>query len=139
MEKEWKIRLCQAALEARQKSYCPYSGFAVGAALLSKSGVVYTGCNIESVAYSPSICAERVAFSKAVSQGERAFIGIAIAGAKQEEIPRQECPPCGVCRQVMMEFCQPEEFRIFLAVTETQYSEYTLKELLPRGFGPENL
>lgn len=139
MEKGWEIRLCQAALEAREKSYCPYSGFAVGAALLSKSGTVYKGCNIESAAYSPSICAERVAFAKAVSQGEREFTAIAIVGAKQGEMPAQECPPCGVCRQVMMEFCSPKEFHILLAVTETQYCEYILEELLPQGFGPKNL
>lgn len=139
MESDWKRALCEKALEARKNAYCPYSRFAVGAALLTKNGKIYTGCNIESAAYSPSICAERTAFVKAISAGEREFAAIAIAGGKQDEPPKEECPPCGVCRQVMMEFCKTNEFWILLPINQNEYGEYTLEELLPRGFGPGNL
>lgn len=135
----WQDLLCQQATAAREQAYCPYSHFAVGAALLCKSGRIYTGCNIESAAYSPSICAERTAFAKAVSEGEREFTAIAIVGGKQGEICRELCPPCGVCRQVMMEFCDPETFLILLATENNEYKEYTLSELLPFGFAAENL
>ena len=135
----WQDLLCQQATAAREQAYCPYSHFAVGAALLCKSGRIYTGCNIESVAYSPSICAERTAFAKAVSEGEREFTAIAIVGGKQGEICRELCPPCGVCRQVMMEFCDPETFLILLATENNEYKKYTLSKLLPFGFGPANL
>lgn len=135
----WQDLLCQQATAAREQAYCPYSHFAVGAALLCKSGRVYTGCNIESAAYSPSICAERTAFAKAVSEGEREFTAIAIVGGKQGEICRELCPPCGVCRQVMMEFCDPETFLILLATENNEYKKYTLSKLLHFGFGPANL
>ncbi len=135
----WQDLLCQQATAARERAYCPYSHFAVGAALLCKNGRIYTGCNIESAAYSPSICAERTAFAKAVSEGEREFTAIAIVGGKQGEICRELCPPCGVCRQVMMEFCDPETFLILLATENNEYKKYTLSKLLPFGFAAENL
>ena len=130
--------LAKAALEAREAAYAPYSGFMVGAALLGKNGVVYKGCNVENASYSPTNCAERTAFFKAVSEGEREFQTIAIAGGKKGEV-LDFCSPCGVCRQVMMEFCDPETFRILLVRSEEEYLVKTLKELLPMGFGPGNL
>ena len=130
------IELMQLAEEARKHSYCPYSRFAVGAALLTKSGKVYTGCNIENASYTPTICAERTAVFKAVSEGEREFAAIAVIGAPEEEKGRF-CAPCGVCRQVLREFCEPA-FRILLGnVDEVQ--AYTLAELLPTSFGSSDL
>lgn len=130
--------LVSLARAAMARAYAPYSGFQVGAALLAESGAVYLGCNIENSSYSPTICAERTAFAKAVSEGERAFIAIAVVGGK-EGTCSGFCPPCGVCRQVMMEFCDPDEFRIILAKDEGDYQAYMLAELLPYGFGPGNL
>lgn len=127
------------AFEARKKAYAPYSRFQVGAALLAADGQVYQGCNIENAAYTPSNCAERTAFFKAVSEGVRDFSAIAIAGGMRDQEELSYCAPCGVCRQVMMEFCRPESFRIILARSKTEYRTYTLEELLPMGFGPENL
>ncbi len=124
--------LCSQALEAREISYAPYSRFRVGAALLAKDGQVFTGCNIENGAYSPSICAERVAFAKAVSEGCREFKAIAVAGGAGE-VPDDYCPPCGVCRQVMAEFCGPD-FLIILAKTPSDCKTYTLSEILPLAF-----
>lgn len=131
-------QLCALAIEARKSSYSPYSGFKVGAALLAASGKIYTGCNIENAAYSPTVCAERVAFFKAVSEGETEFSAIAIAGGANA-IPDSECPPCGVCRQVMAEFCHPDTFKVYLAKSENEYTPLTLKELLPYGFGKGNV
>lgn len=132
--------LARKALEMRNFSYAPYSGFCVGAALLTAGGKIYTGCNIENAAYTPANCAERTAFFKAVSEGERDFQAIAIAGGhKDAEKPLDLCAPCGVCRQVMMEFCDPEAFEIILVRSETDYQVFTLNELLPMGFGPGNL
>lgn len=128
--------LIAAAVEARARSYSPYSRFAVGAALLTASGNIYTGCNIENAAYGPSNCAERTAFFTAVSQGERAFTAIAIVGGREDW--DSFCAPCGVCRQVMAEFCQ-DSFRILLGRSDGAVREFTLKELLPMRFGPENL
>lgn len=130
--------LVRLALEARTRSYAPYSGFHVGAALLGKSGKIYLGCNIENAAYTPTNCAERTAFFKAVSEGEREFEAICIVGGK-EGMPTEYTAPCGVCRQVMMEFCNPETFRIILAMDETRIKEYRLAQLMPEGFGPNNL
>lgn len=136
MEKE----LCRAALKARENAYSPYSHFKVGAALLTSDGEIYTGCNIEISSYSPTICAERTAIFKAVSEGRRGFAAIAIAGAAEgEDPPFRSCPPCGVCRQVMTEFCDPEHFEIILAESADTFTAYTLKDLLPLGFGPDNL
>ena len=124
-------KLVELAKEAMQKAYAPYSGFFVGAALLTKDGKVYTGCNIESASYSPTNCAERTAFFKAVSEGEQDFVAIAVVGGEGGKVTGM-FPPCGVCRQVMMEFCQPD-FRIYMA-DQDGYTEVTLKDLLPYGF-----
>lgn len=124
------------AIEARNSAYTPYSHFKVGAALVSSNGKVYTGANIENAAYTPTICAERVAFFKAVNQGERNFAKIAIVGGKEGE-KSDFCAPCGVCRQVMAEFCK-SNFQIILG-NEDDIKVYTLSELLPERFGPNNL
>ena len=123
--------LFKKAAEARLKSYSPYSGYSVGAALLCSDGLIYTGCNIENAAYTPTVCAERTAFFKAVSDGKRDFCAIAVAGGKDGV---NACTPCGVCRQVMAEFCDPETFRIILMNGAGEIREYLLKELLPLGF-----
>lgn len=131
-------QLIEISIGQLKYSYTPYSGFKVGAALLAKNGSVYTGCNIENAAYTPTNCAERTAFFKAVSEGVKEFDVICIVGGK-DGILTEYAPPCGVCRQVMMEFCDPEEFQIILATDVEHYDIYTLKELLPLGFGPGNL
>lgn len=131
-------KLIQEAIEIRNKAYAPYSNFLVGAALLSASGKIYTGCNIENASYTPSNCAERTAFFKAVSEGEKHFKAIAVVGAKRDD-DLDFCPPCGVCRQVMMEFCNPKEFEIIVAKSVDEYKIFTLEEILPMGFGPNNL
>lgn len=138
MDKRLAEEMIDLAIEQMQYSYTPYSGFKVGAALLTKEGKFYTGCNIENAAYTPTNCAERTAFFKAVSEGERHFQAICIVGGK-DGILTEYAAPCGVCRQVMMEFCDPETFQIILATGREQYAIFTLKELLPRGFGPNNL
>ena len=130
--------LIQEAKKARERSYSPYSDFRVGAALLTKSGKVYHGCNIENAAYSPTNCAERTAFFRAIYEGEREFEKIAVVGALGDREPDEICAPCGVCRQVMMEFCKPD-FRILLGQEGETYRSFTLEELLPQGFGPDNL
>ena len=138
MEKAMIEKLIDTAIRQLDFSYSPYSGFKVGAALLTKDGEIYTGCNIENASYTPTNCAERTAFFKAVSEGIREFRAICIVGGK-EGILTEYTAPCGVCRQVMMEFCDPETFQIILAVDSEHYDVYTLKELLPLGFGPANL
>lgn len=138
MDKQTIENLINIALEQRNFSYAPYSDFKVGAALLSKDGKIFKGCNIENAAYSPGNCAERTAFFKAISEGVKEFDAICVVGGR-EEILSEYAAPCGVCRQVMMEFCNPEEFKIILATNPNQYDVYTLKELLPLGFGPGNL
>ena len=130
--------LIRRAMQMQQKAYTPYSHFKVGAALLAKNGNIYGGCNIENAAYTPTNCAERTAFFKAVSEGEREFAAIAIVGGPDGEI-KDYCPPCGVCRQVMMEFCSPKKFYIVLARSEEDYWIYTLEEIMPMGFGPGDL
>lgn len=132
-------QLIRNALEARQRSYSPYSGFMVGAALLAENGQIFTGCNIENAAYTPTNCAERTAFFKAVSEGVREFRAIAVTGGPKGDEVTQYAYPCGVCRQVMMEFCRPEDFQIIVARSEKDYRVMTLSELLPEGFGPDNL
>ncbi len=133
-------KLVALAFEAKSRSYSPYSNFAVGAALLAKSGKVYLGCNIENAAYTPANCAERTAFFKAVSEGERDFTAIAIsAGPTDGRAYDNYCAPCGVCRQVMMEFCDPDTFEITISKSVDDYRTYTLKELLPLGFGPVDM
>ena len=133
-----KKELIKKALEARELAYCPYSNFRVGAAALFEDGKIYTGCNIENAAYTPTNCAERTAIFKAVSEGVREFDTICIVGGK-DGILTEYTAPCGVCRQVMMEFCDPETFRIILAIDKEHYDIYTLKDLLPLGFGLRNL
>ena len=140
-KKEQTKQLIHEAFEAQKMAYTPYSNFHVGAALLTKSGKIYRGCNIENAAYSPGNCAERTAIFKAVSEGELAFEAIAIVGNKAgiQKGEGELCAPCGVCRQVMAEFCDPVEFRVILAWGDEQYQECTLGELLPYGFVQENL
>lgn len=138
MDKKLVQEMIDLAIEQLKYSYTPYSGFKVGAALLTKDGKFYTGCNIENAAYTPTNCAERTAFFKAVSEGERAFEAICVVGGK-DGILTEYAAPCGVCRQVMMEFCDLETFKIILATGREQYEIFTLKELLPLGFGPNNL
>ena len=130
--------LIRFAYEAQSRSYSPYSGFATGAALEADNGRIFLGCNIENAAYSPTNCAERTAFFKAVSEGVRSFSRIAIVG----NYPGREgdyCAPCDVCRQVMAEFCNPETFQVILARSPEEYRVYLLKDLLPVNFGPSNL
>lgn len=128
-----------AALEARKKAYAPYSGYQVGAALLTRELRIYTGCNIENAAYSPGICAERTAIAKAVSEGWLKWKAIAIAGGKKAEEITQSAFPCGVCRQVIREFADPDEFIIIVAKNTDDYKVYRLGELLPESFGPDHL
>ena len=140
MDEKMIRNLIEAAVRQRKRSYSPYSHYRVGAALLARDGRVFTGCNIENAAYTPTVCAERTAFFKAVSEGVRAFEAICIVGGPEDqETPEGFAAPCGVCRQVMMEFCDPEAFRIILAKDPERYHVYALKEFLPMGFGPENL
>lgn len=138
MDKKTIEKLIDTALAQLDFSYAPYSGFNVGAALLAKNQAVYTGCNIENAAYTPTNCAERTAFFKAVSEGVRDFEAICIVGGKNQKATGYTAP-CGVCRQVMMEFCNPKIFKIILAIDRENYRIYTLEDMLPQGFGPANL
>lgn len=130
--------LVEAAFDSLNYSYTPYSKFKVGAALLSKDQKIFKGCNIENASYTPTNCAERTAFFKAVSEGVTEFEAIAIVGGKNG-VCEDLCPPCGVCRQVMMEFCNPKTFKVILADKKGNSKVYTLEEILPLGFGPSNL
>ena len=125
-----KNELVSLALSARENSYSPYSGFKVGASLLTKNGKVYKGCNIENGAFSPTNCAERTAVFTAVADGEKEFGAIAVVGGADEI--KNFCPPCGVCRQVLSEFCK-EDFEIHLFNGE-EIKTFTLGELLPESF-----
>ena len=138
MEKAMIEKLIDTAIKQLDFSYTPYSGFKVGAALLTKKGEIYTGCNIENASYTPTNCAERTAIFKAVSEGVRDFQAICIVGGKNGVLT-EYAAPCGVCRQVMMEFCDPRSFLVFCASSPEQYQAYTLAQLLPKGFGPSNL
>ena len=129
--------LTKLAFAAREFAYTPYSNFQVGAALLAKNGKVYTGCNIESASYTPTNCAERTAFFKAVSEGVTEFTAIAVVGGPKG-VKTSLCSPCGVCRQVMAEFCS-SDFRIIMADSDYNIQVSTLDELLPYRFTPENL
>lgn len=131
--------LVALALEAREAAYTPYSHFKVGAALLGKNGVIYKGCNVENASYPATNCAERTAIFSAVAAGQKEFEAIAIVGGSEDAENLELCAPCGVCRQVMREFCIPEQFEIILAKSRTEYKVFTLEELLPMSFGPENL
>ena len=129
--------LISLAKEAAKNAYVPYSHYTVGAALLTKDGKVYTGCNIENAAYGPTNCAERTAFFKAVSEGERDFKAIAVVGGKELDF-KDYFTPCGVCRQVMMEFCH-KDFRVLIGKNGEEYLDLTLGEILPYGFSPKAL
>ncbi len=124
--------LVMQAEQAMELAYAPYSGFKVGAALLTKNGKVFTGCNIENASFSPTICAERTAVAKAVSEGEREFAAIAVVGGKDGEITGI-CPPCGVCRQVLSEFCAGD-MPVYLGKGKGEFETVALKDLLPLGF-----
>lgn len=130
--------LIRDAIDGMKMAYAPYSHHTVGAALLTSNEKIYTGCNIENAAYSPTNCAERTAIFKAISEGEREFAAIAIVGGKNG-ILSDFFPPCGVCRQVLREFVDPKNFLVILARSEEDYVIYSLDSLLPLGFGPENL
>lgn len=138
MQEEEKRKLIRAALEARERAYIPYSGYAVGAAVLMESGKIYTGCNIENASYGATNCAERTAIFKAVSEGERKCAAIAIAGGRAGSVLTDYAHPCGICRQVMREF-GGKDMPVLVAKSEDDYREYTLDGLLPCGFGGENL
>ncbi len=122
--------LVEAARQARERAYAPYSGYQVGAALLTRDGAVFTGCNVENASYPASICAERVALTRAVSEGARDFVAIAV-------VTRNGASPCGICRQVMMEFAP--EMLVIIADESQVVARSTVSDLLPRGFGPEQL
>ena len=138
MDKKLVEEMIRMAKNQMKYSYAPYSGFKVGAVLLTDDGEFYTGCNIENAAYTPTICAERNAFFKAVGEGHRKFRAICIVGGKDGAMTGYTAP-CGVCRQVMMEFCDPDTFNIILTAGDGSYKIYTLKELLPLGFGADDL
>ena len=130
--------LISAAKEAAQKAYSPYSNFCVGAALLTKSGKIYKGCNIENSSFSVTNCAERTALFKAVSEGVKDFTAIAIVGGKANG-ELEFCSPCGVCRQALVEFCDPKSFVVYLGTGPEDYKGYLLEELLPYSFTPKNV
>ena len=132
-----KEELIAAAREARKKSYCPYSHFAVGAALLTESGKIYTGANIENASYTPTVCAERVAIFTAIHDGERKFSAIAISGGKTGEEPSSAFYPCGVCRQVLSEFCDAD--LPVIVDTPDGVVTLTMRELYPHGFTKEQM
>lgn len=138
IENGQKKKLIEMAIKTRQNAYAPYSHFQVGAALLTAQGRIYTGCNIENASYGATNCAERTAFFKAVSEGERDFLAIAIVGGMEQENITTYAYPCGICRQIMKEFSN-EDFLILIAKNEDDYKEYKLAELLPFGFGGDNL
>ena len=129
-------QLMESAVAARENAYAPYSGYRVGAALLAEDGRIFTGCNVENAAYSPTICAERVAVCKAVSEGVTRFTAIAVVGGRGEN-PSDTCTPCGVCRQVLAEFCAPE--LTVLTGTPEHFTAHTLADLLPLSFGAGEL
>ena len=133
--------LIEKAFEAQKFAYTPYSNFNVGAALLGDNGKIYLGCNIENAAFSPTNCAERTALFKAVSEGQKKFTAIAIVGNKKDvkQGDGDYCAPCGVCRQVMAEFCDHKNFKIYMAKSVDDYKEFTLEELLPLGFTGKDL
>ncbi len=132
--KEMKRKLVSEAIEARKNSYCKYSGFAVGAALLTKSGTIYRGANVENASYGLTNCAERSAIFAAVSNGETEFEAIAVVGAPAGDPASEICPPCGSCRQVMAEFANPETFLVLLGTDGGECKDLLLKELLPYSF-----
>lgn len=136
MERQELIR---SAFEIQKRAYAPYSHFQVGAALLCEDGEIFQGCNIENASYGATNCAERTAFFKAVSEGKRKFKAIVIVGKHKDSQVFEYCAPCGICRQVMAEFCDPRTFEIILPRSEEDYQVYKLEELLPLSFTEENL
>lgn len=128
--------MIQKAIDSLKHSYAPYSKFNVSAAVLMESGRIYTGVNVENASYPAGICAERNAISHAIACGEERIVAIAIVGGTNGLI-RDYCPPCGICRQVMREFCDPSETIVILAKNPEDYKEMTLEELLPESFGPD--
>lgn len=132
-----KKQLIETAVKAREMAYAPYSHYKVGAALLAKSGKIYTGCNVENASFTPTNCAERTAFFKAISEGDREFEMIAIVGGKDGEELSKNCTPCGVCRQVMTEFCD-KDFKIILG-TPDDFKVLTLEEIMPYSFSATEL
>lgn len=139
MTAEIREKLIEEAMEARKQSFSPFSGFAVGAALLAGEGKIYRGCNIECSGLSASNCAERTAFFKAVSEGERCFQAIAIVGGPREGEIREFCYPCGICRQVMAQFASLDSFRVIAAIDQSQWEEFSLGELFPKAFQKHHL
>ena len=127
--------LVRAALAAAKGAYAPYSRFRVGAALVAASGRVYTGANVENASYPCGICAERAAVARAVAEGETRFTAIAVAGLKADDTVAADCTPCGLCRQTLREFAAPDDFKIYVASSESAWREFTLAELLPESFG----
>lgn len=129
------------AMNARKKAYAPYSKFKVGSALLTLDEKIYSGFNIECSAYSVCNCAERTALFRAVFDGYKKFKAVAVVGGKEneKEVLTSYCPPCGMCRQALREFCNPENFKVILAKSEDDFKIFTLEELLPESFGPNNL
>lgn len=138
MDNETIGRLVARALEMVPRAYAPYSRFQVGAAVLAESGKIYGGANVENASYPAGVCAERNAIAHAVASGERRLAAIAICGGKDGAITGY-CAPCGICRQTMREFCDPEEFRVIVARSTSDYKVYSLDQLLPESFGPEAL
>lgn len=132
-----KKQLIETAVKAREMAYAPYSHYKVGAALLAKSGKIYTGCNVENASFTPTNCAERTAFFKAISEGDRQFEMIAIVAGKDGEELSKNCTPCGVCRQVMTEFCD-KDFKIILG-TPDDFKVLTLEEIMPYSFSATEL
>ena len=134
-------KLIEAAMLSRKNSYAPYSGYRVGAALLCDDGSIVCGSNIENASYGATVCAERCAVFSAVSSGKQGFTAIAIAGgvSSEEEELSDYAYPCGICRQVLREFTVPQQFTVIVARSLSDYREYTLEELLPNSFGPDNL
>ena len=130
--------LLKRALKARENAYCPYSGYAVGASVLTDDGKIFDGCNIENASFGATNCAERTAVFKAVSEGKRKLKAIAIAGGKKGENPKDYAYPCGICRQVLNEFSEGN-MEVILVISETDFEVTTLDALLPKAFGPNNL
>lgn len=139
MDRSIITNLIELALEQRKNSYAPYSNYRVGAALIADDGRIFTGCNIENSSYGATNCAERTAIFSAVNSGVRKILAIAIAGGdSSEEAPLSTYAyPCGICRQVIREFSDPKEVKIFVARSTSDYKEYTLEDLLPDSFGPD--
>ena len=133
-----RFELIKSAIDSLKRSYAPYSHFNVGAAVLTGSGRIYTGVNVENASYPAGICAERNAIFHAVACGEKEITAIAIVGGLNGKIT-DYCPPCGVCRQVMREFCDPEHMTVIIAKSADEYKEMTLAELLPESFGPDSI